>query len=99
MNRLAALAPLMLLAAPSHAAMAQAGASQPCPITYPQFYAAVKHVDLATCPAELEGPSRFCRLVAGANGQEHVFVFTVEGAQCLLDVRAFTPGSVTLASR
>ena len=87
-------AALIAAAAPATAAMAER-----CPITYPQFFAAVAHQDLATCPASLEGTSRFCRLVDGANGQAHVFVFTVEGAQCLLEVRAFAPDALKLASR
>ncbi len=79
-----------LLAAALPLAAASA-AAEPCPLTYPQFYAAFAHADLPACPVALEGPSRFCRMVQGANGLAHVFVFTVEGAQCLQEVRAFAP--------
>jgi hypothetical protein len=88
--RVARSAPMsrFLLAA---AALGSPAVSETCLITYPQFYAAIAHADMATCPTSLEGPSRFCRLVNGANGQAHVFVFTVEGAQCLVGYREFAP--------
>lgn len=91
---LALSACLPLLAAPAQAAM-----PAPCPLTYPQFHAAVAHVDLPACPEALEGPTHFCRLVFGANGLAHVFVFTVEGAQCMVGVQAFQPAALRLALR
>ena len=68
-------------------------AEAPCPVTYPAFHAAVAHVDLPACPEALEGPHRFCRMIENAKGQ-HVFVFTVQGAQCLLETRRFERGTI-----
>jgi len=68
-------------------------AEAPCPVTYPAFHAAIAHVDLPACPRALEGPHRFCRMVENEKGQ-HVFVFTVQGAQCLLETRRFDPGTI-----
>jgi hypothetical protein len=83
----------MILTAVSCLVAAPALAQAPCPVTYPQFYAAVAHVDLPACPQALEGPHRFCRMVENENGQ-HVFVFTVEGAQCLVETRRFDAGQL-----
>lgn len=72
---------------------ASAAQAAPCGLTYPQFFAAVPHIDLPACPTALEGPHRFCRMVENDNGQ-HVFVFTVQGAQCLLETRRYDAGTI-----
>lgn len=59
----------------------------PCPMTYDQFEYAVPHIDLETCPGSLAGEGLFCRAAAGADAI-HVFVFALDGDQCLLRVES-----------
>ncbi len=49
--------------------------TQPLPMTYEVFEAAVPHFDLDTCPAELDGADVFCRATF-QNEEIHVFAFS-----------------------
>ena len=60
----------------------------PLPLTYLIFEAAVPHVDLAVCPVDLAAEGRFCRL-ALLNEEIHVFVFSEEGDQPMVDFRSW----------
>jgi hypothetical protein len=61
---------------------------EPLPLTYLIFEAAVPHVDLAVCPVDLAAEGRFCRL-ALLNEEIHVFVFSEEGDQPMVDFRSW----------
>lgn len=61
----------------------------PMPLTYQIFEAAVPHVDLAACPVELAAEGVFCRL-ALLNEEIHVFVFSEEGDQPMVNFRSWS---------
>ncbi len=72
-------------------AVGQAG----CPLTYSVFELAVPHLDLTDCPAGLARPDAFCR-ASTANDSVHVFVFALDGDQCLLAVKSYKDGEYEL---
>ncbi|MFA7433063.1 MAG: hypothetical protein WCZ72_05045 [Gemmobacter sp.] len=53
-------------------------ADEAMPFGYGIFEGAVPHLDLETCPAELAGENRFCRLTIG-HDEVHVFAFSRDG--------------------
>ena len=57
-------------------------------ITYEIFEHAVEHVDLATCPAEFDTETQFCRMTL-ADDRAHVFVFSLDGDQVLAAVKSY----------
>ncbi len=56
-------------------------------LSYDMFENAVAHVDLASCPAEFAEEEVFCRMTL-ANGQAHVFVFSVDSDAPLLAIKS-----------
>ncbi len=63
-----------------------------CPMTYVNFQAAIPHIDLEPCPAELAGKDRFCR--ASITGdQVHVYAFDFDGDKCLLAMKSYEEGT------
>ncbi|MFP7673904.1 hypothetical protein ACG74X_11190 [Marivita sp. S0852] len=60
-------------------------------MSYQIFEASIKHVDLETCPADVDGDSTFCRMTL-ASDLAHVFVFSDDGEQPLLSVRSYELG-------
>lgn len=85
------LAALCLVAEPS---LAQQPAT--CPMTYVKFEAAVAHVDLDQCPAEIAGKDRFCR-ASTSNDRLHVYAFELEGAQCLVGMQSYESDRFSLS--
>ncbi|MFD1340945.1 hypothetical protein [Litorisediminicola beolgyonensis] len=57
-------------------------------MTYEVFESAVSHVDLAGCPAEFDPDAVFCRMALN-NERAQVFVFSFDGNQPLLAVKAY----------
>lgn len=57
------------------------------PLSYEVFEAAVAHVDLERCPAEFADEEVFCRMTL-ANGQAHVFVFSMDPDTPLLAIKS-----------
>ena len=57
-------------------------------LTYALFEDAVEHADLESCPAGFDDETVFCRLTL-ANEQAHVFVFSYDGDQPLVAIKAF----------
>jgi len=83
------LLPLCLVATPLAAQDRPAGdAPAALPFTYLMFEAAVPHVDMPVCPVDLAAEGRFCRM-ALLNDEIHVFVFSEEGDQPLVDFRSW----------
>lgn len=62
--------------------------SAPLPLSYQMFEAAVLHVDLELCPADLAGEGRFCR-AAMLHDEIHVFAFSEEGDQPMVGFRSW----------
>ena len=56
--------------------------------TYEVFEASVAHVDLEGCPAEFDPEVVFCRMTLN-NEMANVFVFSYDGDQPLLAVKAY----------
>ncbi|WP_299612593.1 hypothetical protein [uncultured Tateyamaria sp.] len=56
-------------------------------LTYELFEHAVEHADLETCPTGYDNDAVFCRLTL-ANEQAHVFVFSHNGDQPLVAIKA-----------
>lgn len=77
----------LLLASPALSEEAQTGVS-PLALTYEVFEAAVDHLDLASCPAEVAAPGRFCRLTAHRDSL-NVFAFSEDGDQPLVAIRSY----------
>lgn len=79
--------------------MAAPAFSQPaCPLPYATFEAAVPHIDLESCPASVPQHDAICRLAIN-QGQLHLFVFAMNGDQCLLSVRSLTAEDYRLSVR
>ena len=57
------------------------------PLSYDAFETAVAHVDLESCPAEFAEEEVFCRMTL-ANGQAHVFVFSMDPDAPLLAIKS-----------
>ncbi|MEM7499856.1 MAG: hypothetical protein AAF371_17930 [Pseudomonadota bacterium] len=55
----------------------------PCPMTNAQFDLAIPHLDIATCPAPLNGEDQSCRAPT-SDDQGHVLAFEAEGEQCVI---------------
>jgi hypothetical protein len=69
-----------------------AAAAASCPMAYVNFQAAIPHVDVENCPAELAGKDRFCR--ASITGdQVHVYAFDFDGDKCLLAMKSYEEGA------
>lgn len=47
------------------------------PLTYAEFEAAIPHLDLETCPAQLAQDNTFCRVTLN-NEEIHVFAFSLD---------------------
>ncbi len=73
------LVPILVAAAPAAAEM---------PFTYEMFETSVEHMDLAECPGDMKDEAAFCRVTMATDGV-HVFKFSYEGEQELLDMRSF----------
>lgn len=97
MSKVALLSALVSLA--STIGGSSAAADEPsCPMTYSAFEYAVPHLDLEECPAALARDGAFCR-ASVASDALHVFVFALEGEQCLLAVQSYNEDEFTLAVR
>lgn len=57
-------------------------------MTYEVFEHSIEHADLATCPAEFDDETQFCRMTL-ADDRLHVFVFGIDGDQTLLAVKSY----------
>ena len=55
---------------------------------YEIFEASVEHADLEGCPAQFDTDVVFCRITL-ANDQAHIFVFSYDGEQPLMAVKAY----------
>ncbi|MDD8024697.1 MAG: hypothetical protein PHX82_16520 [Paracoccaceae bacterium] len=87
LNRL--LLPLCLAVMPLGALPLAAQEAPPAlPFTYLMFEAAVPHVDMPVCPVDLAAEGRFCRMSL-LNDEIHVFVFSEDGDQPLVDFRSW----------
>jgi len=90
---LPALAATLLAGVIAVPALAQTAPA--CPMTYKQFEAAIPHIDVDDCPAEVAGKDRFCR--GSANGDSiHVFAFDFDGDKCLAALRSYDKNEFTL---
>jgi len=91
---IAAAAALLATIAIISPALAQS--ANPCPMTYVQFEAAIPHIDVDDCPAEVAGKDRFCR--GSANGDSiHVFAFDFDGDKCLAALRSYDKNEFKLS--
>jgi hypothetical protein len=61
---------------------------QPLALDYATFEAAVPHLDLEQCPAELAGDGRFCRATFN-HDEMHVFAFDEHGDVLLVAFRSW----------
>lgn len=66
---------------------ALAEGTAPLPMNYDIFEAAVPHIDMSDCPADMAAEGRFCRLVV-MNDQLQIFSFSEEGDQPMVGYRA-----------
>lgn len=65
-----------------------AQADESKPLTYEMFEAAVPHIDLETCPADLAQQDTFCR--ASIHHEEiHVFAFSLEGDSPMVGFKSY----------
>lgn len=65
-----------------------ADAEEAQPMTYEMFEAAVPHIDLDSCPADLMHQDRFCR--ASIHHEEiHVFAFSLNGESPLVGFKSY----------
>ncbi len=70
---------------------ADAGDAQP--LTYEMFEAAVPHIDLETCPADLAKQDTFCR-ASILHEEIHVFAFSLDGDSPLVGFKSYEASGV-----
>ncbi|MFN3938135.1 MAG: hypothetical protein ACK4KW_11215 [Gemmobacter sp.] len=65
-----------------------AAAQDPAAFTYPDFEAAVPHIDMDACPDGMAEGDVFCRITMN-NDALHIFVFELGGDQRFVAVHSF----------